>query len=508
VQKIILSLTILTFLSGRASAQEKAMSPVTKNATPEARALLKFFYSISGQYLLTGQHNYPNVKGRNSKFAADYIGKTPVIYGTDWGFAKDGNSDSYLARQDIVDEAIRQNKLGAVITICWHAVPPTASEPITFQPLPGANPAALASVQGKLLDQQFKDILTPGTPLYKHWCEQVDSIAVYLKKLQDAHVPVLWRPYHEMNGDWFWWGGRQGEYSTIRLYRQLFDRLVNHHKLNNLIWLWSVDRPSTPERKFSYFYPGAEFFDMVTLDVYGSDFNQLYYDSLLLLAKGKPLALAEVGNPPTPEILKRQPKWTYYMIWAGMVRLTTRKQYETLVNDSHVLCLEDTAYWEAIASYRSVAGLSPMSETPRETDFSGEWVFDEAKSRLDNGGAGNQPAKITVVQKGNELNVKRTMISEYADNNILENDLTLDGREQPFKPPFGNGQGTISAHRSEKGDTLYIDSKFTFVNGGRSSEWTSHEGWTLSDHGRTLIMAQSSSSFRGMRSVTAVFEKQ
>jgi mannan endo-1,4-beta-mannosidase len=507
-QNIILLLTILSIAhAAPVNAQDRTINPVTKNASPEARALLKFFYSISGEYLLTGQHNYPNVKGRNSQFAADYIGKTPVIYGTDWGFAHDGNSDSYHARQDIVNEAILQNRLGSVITICWHAVPPTANEPVTFQPLPGADPNRLASVQGKLLDQQFKDVLTPGTELYQHWCAQVDSIAFYLKELQTAHVPILWRPYHEMNGDWFWWGGRQGEYSSIRLYRQLFDRLVNHHKLNNLVWLWSLDRPSTPERKFSYFNPGNEFFDMVSLDVYGSDFNQQYYDSLLILAKGKPIALAEVGNPPTTEILRLQPLWTYYMVWAGMVRNTSKKQYAALINDSHVLCLEDTAFWNAIAPYRSVAGFPSMAEMGHAADFSGEWVFNEDRSRLDNTGAGNLPGRIGVTQKENNIDIKRTVISEYAENNVMENNLALDGKEQEFRLPFGNTAGTISAHRSPKSDTLYIDSKATIKNGGRSIEWSSNEIWTLQDHGKTLCILQSSSSFRGRRVVTAIFEK-
>src|ERR1700689_4197487 len=117
---VLLFLTLSFLCSVPAKAQERAVIPANKNTSPEARALLKFFYSISGEYLLTGQHNFPNVKGRNSKFAAEYMGKTPVIYGTDWGFANDGNTDSYQARQDIVDEAIRQNKLGSVITICWH----------------------------------------------------------------------------------------------------------------------------------------------------------------------------------------------------------------------------------------------------------------------------------------------------------------------------------------------------------------------------------------------------
>ena len=52
----------------------------------------------------------------------------------------------------------------------------------------------------------------------------------------------------------------------------------------------------------------------------GDDFNQSYYDSLVSLSQGKPLALAEVGNPPTLENLKNQPRWSFYSIWAGLVR--------------------------------------------------------------------------------------------------------------------------------------------------------------------------------------------
>ena len=107
------------------------------------RPVLQYIRKI---YTLTGQHNYPNVRARNSDFAKKYIGKTPAVWSTDWGFAEDGDTDSYLARPDIIDEAIRQHKLGSIITICWHAVPPTADEPVTFQPRPGSNPKALASV--------------------------------------------------------------------------------------------------------------------------------------------------------------------------------------------------------------------------------------------------------------------------------------------------------------------------------------------------------------------------
>ncbi|HAQ21511.1 MAG TPA: hypothetical protein DCR40_20110 [Prolixibacteraceae bacterium] len=143
-----------------------AIDPVNPKTTPEAKALLELHYRISGKYTMTGQHNYPNTKDRNTRFAVKYIGKTPAIWSTDMGFAKDGDTDSYLARPDIVKEAIRQHQKGSIITICWHAVPPTADEPVTFQPRRKIPPDSLASVQGQLPDQQFKDVLNPGTKLY------------------------------------------------------------------------------------------------------------------------------------------------------------------------------------------------------------------------------------------------------------------------------------------------------------------------------------------------------
>jgi len=352
---------LLCFGATTLAGSEGAVELVIPNASPEAKALLQLLYSISGKYMLTGQHNYPNTKDASTRQAAEYTGKTPAVYSQDWGFAKDGNKDSYLARPDIVEEVKRQHKLGSIITICWHAVPPTADEPITFQPKKGEPaPEKLTTVQGQLTDEQFKDVLTPGTELHKRWCAQVDTIAGFLKQLQDANVPVLWRPYHEMNGEWFWWGGRRGEYSTKALYCQMFDRFVNHHKLNNLIWVWSVDRPSTPRRQFADYFPGGEYLDVVSLDVYGSDFKQSYYDELLKLADGKPLILGEVGNPPSLKVLEEQPKWALYVIWAEMVRMTEQETLKTLVNDPRVLSLDDAAYHKVIAPFRAACGLPPL----------------------------------------------------------------------------------------------------------------------------------------------------
>ena len=172
--------TILLFLAAFFYIDAIATDPANPNATPESRALLKYIKGLSGKYILSGQHNYPATGDRNTLFAADYIGKTPVIWSQDFGFSAEGDKDSYKSRPAIIEEAIRQHKKGAIVTLCWHAVPPTAEEPVTFQPLPGANPVApLKSIQGRLTDKQFRDILTPGTDLYKQWVKQVDEIASY-----------------------------------------------------------------------------------------------------------------------------------------------------------------------------------------------------------------------------------------------------------------------------------------------------------------------------------------
>ena len=118
-------LTALTLLLIGASSLLNADSKIktaNPNASPEVQSLLSFLYGISGNYTLTGQHNYPNAASRNSQFASMYIGKTPIVFSTDWGFAKEGDKDSYLARPFIVEEIKRQHNQGSIITICWHAV--------------------------------------------------------------------------------------------------------------------------------------------------------------------------------------------------------------------------------------------------------------------------------------------------------------------------------------------------------------------------------------------------
>ncbi len=500
-----LSIRIILFaLAAVTGNNVLAQDPVTTDASPEAKALLKYIQSISGKYTLSGQHNFPASGERNTLFAADYIGETPIIWSQDFGFAAEGDKDSYLSRPAIIQEAVRQHRKGAIVAFCWHAVPPTAEEPVTFQPGPGKDPAApLASVQGRLTDKQFRDILTPGTALYRQWAKQVDVIASYLKQLADAKVPVLWRPYHEMNGDWFWWGGRSGgKYTTAALYRQIFDRLVKYHKLNNLIWVWSVDRPGKPGREFSNFYPGNQYLDILAIDIYGNDFNQAYYEGLLALSRGKPVTLGEVGNPPAPEVLEKQPDWVYWVVWSGMVRGTSQNDYEKLVKYPHALFFEDTAYINGIRDYRISCGLEPV-RINRKADFTGEWRLNECESNIAQGmGTSIPPFKLDLVQKDNSLEISAVSHSEWSDDETVKQNLTLDGKDN-HSTAFMNAPRVQNAAWSPGMDTLTIKSVILFKFGEKPAEIKSSEVWTLQKRGKALVIMQNVDEFMGRAPATS-----
>jgi len=282
--------------------------PVNPHATPEARALLAYLASISGQAIVTGQHNYPNTGAHYTELAFSITGKYPGLFGQDFGFSAGDDKDSVLSRQAMILEAERQYHNGAIVTLTWHEVRPTDDEPVTFHD----------SVQGHLTDAEWQQLLTPGTPLYNRWCAQVDVVAVYLRQLRDAHVPVLFRAYHEMNGTWFWWGGRPGNDGSAALYRQIYDRFVNVHHLDNLLWVWNVNAPGGSAGPVEGYFPGAPFADLVTLDNYGA-FKQEFYDSMIALAAGKPIALAEVGALPSPKVLDQQPRWAWFMTWSEFI---------------------------------------------------------------------------------------------------------------------------------------------------------------------------------------------
>ena len=308
--------------------------PVNRNAAPQAQNLLAYLSAISGKNILAGQHNSVVKPDIFIERVRELTGKTPAIWGCDFiNYYKPGNGEL------VVQEAYKKFKEGYIITLMWHAGRPLDDPPFGWK----------ESIQARLSDREWKDLLTPGTRLHDRWVKQVDTIAKYLNELQSLGVPVLWRPYHESNGVWFWWGNRKGPDGSAALYRMMFDRFVNHHRLNNLIWVWNANAPRQliKDEAFAYedFYPGAEYVDVLAADVYHHDYRQAHHDELVELAGGKPIALGEVGEVPTPEILASQPRWTWFMIWEDFVDThNTPRQIQDLYAYPRILTREN---WQA-----------------------------------------------------------------------------------------------------------------------------------------------------------------
>jgi mannan endo-1,4-beta-mannosidase len=300
------ALLVLLLCSINAFSQ---FSPVNKNASPEAKKLLAYLYSLNGSQTLTGQHTYPPNFDQWMDTVKSMTGKYPAVWGAD--FILDGTKDW---GPEIVKEAIKKYHDGFIVTLMWHAGRPMDNPPYGWK----------ESIQAEISDAEWKELTTPGTGLHKRWEVQVDQIASYFKQLQDANVPVLWRPYHEMNGVWFWWGDKKGPDGYQKLFKMMYDRFVNFHKLNNLLWVWDAngprDLPFDQAYPYADFYPGPDYVDVLATDIYHFDYEQKDYNELVDLAKGKLITLGECGELPKPEILKVQPKFTWFMVWGGFVQ--------------------------------------------------------------------------------------------------------------------------------------------------------------------------------------------
>jgi cellobiose epimerase len=309
----------------------KSFEPVNKNITPEAKKLLDFLYSISGKNIIAGHHNYVGRINTYPNRVKDLTGKLPEIWGCDFG--------GYYHKEymdTLIQTVHKKYSEGYIVTLMWHVGRPQDDPPFSWK----------ESVQAKMTDEEWKELITPGTKLNSRWISRIDTIAAYLKELQVLGVPVLWRPYHELNGVWFWWGNRKGKNGSAKLYTMMYDRFVNVHKLDNLIWVWNANAPRQliEDEAYSYedYFPGLEYVDVLAADIYHSDYRQNHHDELAQLGQGKVIALGEVGEVPDPETLERQSLWTWFMIWGDFINThNTPQQIKDLYNYSKILTHED-----------------------------------------------------------------------------------------------------------------------------------------------------------------------
>jgi len=139
------------------------------------------------------------------------------------------------------------------------------------------------------------DILTPGTTTNHNFMSMIDSIADGLADLQSSGVTVIFRPFHESNGDWFWWGTKLMTPNQFRaMWQFVFNHYTQNRGLKNLVWLYGANAGLSTFPMNNY--PGNAYIDMIGLDVYTSDPAEAAGDFRQLQTTfGKVLCLAEFG---------------------------------------------------------------------------------------------------------------------------------------------------------------------------------------------------------------------
>ncbi len=299
---LILLFLVINIIS--VSAQKPV--PSDRRATPETVNLYRNLLDLQKKGMMFGHQDdlaygigWVYEEGRSD--VKDVAGDYPAVYGWELGHLELGDAYSLdSVHFDKIKGWIKTvYKRGGVNTISWHL----------RNPLTG----------GTSWDTSSKEVvksIIPGGAKHEFYKTYLDKMAEFLLDLKTdngTYIPVLFRPYHEHTGSWFWWGkdlSSPEDYKT--LWRFTVDYFQNEKNIHHVLYTYSTDRFSSIDEYLER-YPGDDIIDLVGFDLYdrGSDFlptlkNCASMVSELAAQKGKVAAVTESGGP----IDKNHQWWT------------------------------------------------------------------------------------------------------------------------------------------------------------------------------------------------------
>lgn len=280
---------------------------VDKNASLETVALFYNLKKNSATKILLSQQDAFYSYYQNNSFMSDVkktTGSDPAMIGLDLMFITDKsyqNSASnwyYQQEQKIIAAAKEAYNKGMAVSFCWHLREP-------FQD----NEFYTANMTDYQKQNAFKSIL-PGGINHNWYKSKLDKVASTFNSLtgnDGKKIPVIFRPFHEFDGNWFWWGQ---SYCTTEEYKQLWQFTVTYLRdtkgIHNVLYAFSPDASYTNAASYLQRYPGDDFADVLGMDNY-IDFqnqnsagiinanNKLKMISDLAIGKNKIAALTETG---------------------------------------------------------------------------------------------------------------------------------------------------------------------------------------------------------------------
>ena len=318
----------------------KSYSLCNTHATPATVRLWDLLCGQYGQKALSGVVANIDWNTREADNVYAWTGHYPALNVFDFiniHASKDVNPSGWLDYSDLTPVTDWYNA-GGIVGCMWH-----------WQVLANNGTNRTCSPGDKDGETSFdpSKVSDPSSEEYKQMVHDIDQVAGYLKKMQKLGIPVLWRPLHEAAGNtyefkggkpWFWWGAKGAE-AYKQLWRFMYDRLVNYHKLNNLIWVW------TSQVGDDEWYPGADVVDIVGRDNYYALQYPLKkeFDRLSETYPDKLITLAECGNGDEvdmslwSDIWSEGCRWSWFMTWYDYA-------YNNGTSDEHQFAGE--AWWK------------------------------------------------------------------------------------------------------------------------------------------------------------------
>ena len=259
---------ILMLIQVQLCFSQKQLKLIDENATSQTKNLFLNLHAFSKKHILFG-HQHATEYGHGWFGDSDrsdvksVTGSHPAVIGVDFS-GLSGRPDSAMER---TKNSLRKNiaatyNRGGVITVAWHFSNPISGGGFYWKDSVSL-PAVKYIIPGKEHHDKYKKIL-----------QGIGSFVKSIKGNDGNAVPMIFRPFHEFDGDWFWWGRAHctpEEFKT--LWRFTVSYLRDSLQVHNFIYAFSPDNKFNSQEQFLERYPGDEWVDMVGMDNYG-DFGR------------------------------------------------------------------------------------------------------------------------------------------------------------------------------------------------------------------------------------------
>ncbi|MGN0029451.1 MAG: glycosyl hydrolase [Marinilabiliaceae bacterium] len=289
--------------------------------SPEARQLFDTLAANYGRRSLSGTMANVNWNDAEARLVSDATGHWPEVIGLDLIDIALTDSSRASGYNPYADLSVAEDhwRKGGIVSVCWHWSVPAApdSSRLVFR-----------------TDTEFRvdSMFSAGSWENRVMEHDLALVVAQLRRLRDAHIPVLWRPLHEASGnrksggtEWFWWGNG-GPDSFVRLWRLLYDRF-RAEGLDNLIWVWTTQTGYGDDQAMGVlsdrdWYPGDGYVDLIGRDAYGRTAAQMADEFRAIESEfpGKMLILSECGN-----VGKMSEQWSLGARWGLFIPWYTYK---------------------------------------------------------------------------------------------------------------------------------------------------------------------------------------